>query len=198
MQGSNDTSSASRRAEEASVYLTVTMPPSEGFKMKLSVSAAMGLIWFITCSAPVRAEVPVVLRACVKITNNSDRLACFDKEVARLSDPAGTAYMAPATPRLSPEEKMGLSERRVQQLESSGPNPTGPRTELQVHISRVSTGGSGRTVFELDDGQVWQQVEPNPHFVASAGTAVTIAPGAFGSFWLSSGKHQSTKVKRLS
>ena len=140
---------------------------------------------------------PAALSGCTKITDDAARLACFDREIARVSvtDPPGKES-APAS--LSPEEKLGLSERRVQQLESKRTAPPQEISELQAHIVRTSPGSYGRDVFELDNGQTWQQTEAQLSFTARPGDTVTIKKGALGSFWLTkSPSRQATRVKRL-
>jgi hypothetical protein len=140
---------------------------------------------------------PGALRSCAKIDDDTARLACFDREIARVSvaDPPGKES-APVS--LSPEERLGLSEQRVQRLESKGAAQPQAISELQAHILSLSVGNDGRDVFALDNGQTWQQTETQLSFSARPGDAVTIKKGALGSFWLSkSPGQQSTRVKRL-
>jgi hypothetical protein len=140
---------------------------------------------------------PPALRSCAKIADDTARLACFDHEVARdsVTDPPGKE---PTPASLSPEEKLGLSERRVQRLESTGTAQPQEISKLQAHIVRTSSGRDGRDVFELDNGQTWQQTEAQLSFTARPGDTVTITKGALGSFWLTkSPSQQAARVKRL-
>jgi hypothetical protein len=139
---------------------------------------------------------PAALRACAKIADNSGRLACFDREIARLSG-ADPSDQQSAVVSLAPEEKFGLSGQRLQQLEAKEPAHRPEIKELHAHIVRTSPGSYGHEVFELDNGQVWQQTETKSDFTIRTGDAVTIDSGALGSFWLSLSAHQATRVKRL-
>ncbi len=112
--------------------------------------------------------------------------------------PNGAApAQSPAAP-LTPEQKFGLSEHRVQQLENHGasPAPTAP-AGVAAHIDSVTQNQTGRDVYTLDNGQVWRQLEPNPSFLVHPGQAVSIGTGALGSFWLSVSPRMRTRVTRL-
>jgi hypothetical protein len=164
---------------------------------RYALGLAMAGILLIGPNSLWAQTLPAALHSCAKIADGTARLACFDHEVARdsVTDPPGKE----STPvSLSPEEKLGLSERRVQQLESKGTAQPQGISELQAHIVRTSPGRDGRDVFELDNGQTWQQTEAQLSFTARPGDAVTITKGALGSFWLTkSPSQQATRVKRL-
>jgi hypothetical protein len=151
-----------------------------------------------------RAESLTAIEACTKLSDDRARLACFDREVGaemghRASDsaPASTsvAPVAPA-PRLTEEQKLGLSPGRIVQLERPASAPP-PLKELTVTIQSLSTDANGHQVFTLQNGQVWRQVELDEAFFVHAGDAVTISRGALGSYFMSFGTHRNTRVTRL-
>jgi hypothetical protein len=90
---------------------------------------------------------------------------------------------------------MGLTPGRVLQLQSTA-SKSPDLKQLSAKVAGVSTNGTGRGVFRLDNGQTWQEVEPDPKFVVQAGTTVLITRGALGSFFMSAGAHMSTRVTR--
>jgi hypothetical protein len=157
----------------------------------------IAMIAFGLTAQPSTADVlPESLRSCVRISNDTERLACFDREVARTTTVASAPKEAAALP-LTPEQKIGLSNARVQQLElkSSGAPP--PPTELHAHIVSASSSADGLQSFVLDNAQVWRQTVIKSDFAVHQGDAVTISTGALGSFWLSADAHHSTRVKRV-
>ena len=146
-------------------------------------------------------EPPSGIDACPQIAGDRERLACFDREFALLRQrkPASEAGVAAAQakarePELSPEQAMGLTPGKILKLEGSSRGTA--LKELTVKIQGVSTNTSGRTVFQLDNGQVWQQVEPDPTFTVRPGDTVHISKGMLGSFFMSASVHSNTRVTR--
>ena len=168
---------------------------------------------------------PAALQACTRISQDSERLACFDREVAALSGHAATkapvggaaanpAAAAPATTAaadahtggagagtaaapLTPEQKLGLSGEGVRTLEARQGIKTEKVKGLTAHITSVSRNASGRLVLTLDNGQVWRQAESRSTFEAGPGDVATISPGALGSFFLATNSHNWTRVERI-
>jgi len=130
----------------------------------------------------------------MKEADATQRLACFDREAAVLS---GAQTTAAAPPKLTPEQKIGLSRAKVDKLEAPPDAPPEPQIKnFSATIRNVS--GGGRQIFELDNGQVWRQSE-SKSFEVHAGDAVRISKGALGSFFmeLQANKHVSTRVARV-
>lgn len=147
--------------------------------------------------------------ACAQISDDRQRLACFDREAAlqkkarQTGLPAVTAPAAPpaattstqSAPALSPEQRMGLTAGKI--LELQGATGQGALKELIAKIQGVSTNATGRGVFTLDNGQIWRQVEPDPSFTVGSGDTVRITKGLLGSFFMSAGSHMNTRVTRV-
>jgi hypothetical protein len=159
----------------------------------LSLSAIS--LWAGTCLAadPV---VPESLRACAAITVDVERYACYDREMARLVPGAAgaTAAAAAATtaPPLTAEQRFGLSPgQEVAQTAKAEPLQT-----LEAKVTAVSEISNGRIVINLDNGQVWRQVDTDVSITLHPGDAVSIKRNTLGSYWLSSGK-RALRVKRL-
>jgi hypothetical protein len=146
---------------------------------------------------------PSGIDACPQITGDQERLACFDREYALLKqrkpavapapEPATAAVTRPAA-ELSPEQAMGLTPGKILQIQGSSSGTS--LKELTARIQGVSTSTSGRGVFKLDNGQVWQQVEPDSKFEVRPGDTVRITKGALGSFFMSASVHSNTRVTR--
>ena len=153
------------------------------------------------------------IQSCAKISDDAQRLACFDRLAAETSAksqaaqaqreptrlvPAPTAAKEAVTPP-SPEQKFGLPESQVRQLEA--PSEVAPITKtsrIQARITKVSVYSPGRYVIELDNGQIWQQAESESNFYLKPGEPAVISTGALGSFWLATlDSHRAVRVKRL-
>ncbi len=72
------------------------------------------------------------------------------------------------------------------------------RTEIASRILGPFKGWSGKTVFTLENGMVWQQVEDDRASIVAESPSVTISPGTFGSWRLKvEGSNRTTLVKRI-
>lgn len=68
---------------------------------------------------------------------------------------------------------------------------------IETRLSGDYDGWSGKTVFKLENGQVWQQVDGHQRIDdRRAAPAVKIYPGMFGAYWLEvEGVGERVKVK---
>lgn len=70
--------------------------------------------------------------------------------------------------------------------------------EMQARVAGVTTQPRGEHVLTLDNGQVWQQKEPDWHIAFKAGDEVIIKRGAFQSYRLNlRGSNRATPVTRI-
>jgi hypothetical protein len=167
---------------------------------------------FVLGPAVSLAASTAAIESCTKLSDDKERLACFDKEVAaqiarESHGAAGAASVTPATstptasgaakpPKLTEEQKMGFGAEKVQKLEAPADAPA-PLKTLTTTIQAIATNANGRQVFTLENGQVWRQVELDPKFTVHPGDTVKIEHGALGSFWMSPNTHSHTHVTRV-
>jgi hypothetical protein len=182
---------------------------------------ALGLVLLLGCCGASAAEqcAPEALEACVKQTDASARLACFDKEMQRLHVAARApataapvvptagatattgaasvaALPAPAAPK-PPDENYGLQGQQLQEkLKEQHAKPP-PLQPLAATVKRVLPRPDNEYAFELDNGQIWEQAESKSNLNIKPQDAVTIVPGALGSFFLTDGKHLRLRVHRI-
>jgi hypothetical protein len=113
---------------------------------------------------------PDALQACTQERDDSQRLACYDREVARLA--------------VKPEKIYGLTPQQQDKLEHPDARDKPKPQTLSATVSAVSQRVDGRKVVTLANGQIWVQGEAWSTFPVNAGDAITIKPGALGSFQL--------------
>jgi hypothetical protein len=160
--------------------------------------------------------VPAGLRACTAESDPSRRLACYDREMARLSPARRPTESAPAPP---------LPDRTADPMRAAAPAPNtlnpapaapavaseGPAPTTATRLKRIfaSSGSWQMTarvarldrspdamVLHLDNGQVWQQVgRASGDLSLQAGDSVTIEKH-LGSYWLSSRYVSNMKVRQ--
>jgi hypothetical protein len=97
------------------------------------------------------------LSACRGIAEEPARLACFDRESAALI--AASATLAKTAPsRADAKQNFGLSETAVVAREVAAGTRSADASNVDAHITALSLAGNGRSVFTLDNGQIWLQL----------------------------------------
>ena len=136
------------------------------------------------------------LMACRSITAADQRLACYDRETAAISQAITNKdlYMVD-------KEKARAAGRSL--FGFAIPNfggLFGNNDEIsQIDGTIKSTGhnSDGGWTITLNDGSVWTQTDDWPGFDARPGQKVIVKRGVLGSFWLSSPGKNGIKVKRV-
>lgn len=153
-------------------------------------------------------------QACVDLSDDARRLACYDAAMGVDSDSeraAGAnaanppvAQNAPVSPVPSsaPEdptatERFGYSgdiaREKVDREAAAAPK----LKMLQARITAIERLPLGEFVVTLDNGQVWRQKSKESIGPLHVGDQVTIRAGALGSFRLSGSSNRSTLVQRV-
>jgi hypothetical protein len=143
---------------------------------------------------------------CAEVADSADRLKCFDRAatlaktaLAPSSQPTGEkrsfldwfGFSKPPTPPQTPEEYG----------KSAPPNPEGI-TGITANVLEYARTPRGLSVFILDNGQIWRQLEGDTSVVRDpvpgAPMKVTIENGFLGSYNLTiDGRNGLIKVTRL-
>jgi hypothetical protein len=113
-------------------------------------------LFVVVLALPAGAEpLPASVRACIGEADAAQRLACYDREVARLIAPAGT--FAPATVGAA-APGTSLAPASAPPLPAAAP-PAAPPRHLSAKVSAVRQSGDNLLVT-LDNGDVWEQSAP--------------------------------------
>lgn len=158
-----------------------------------------------TAQEQPRPEVLDEVFACREITDNTARLACFDRAVGSLETAAQSGQLVAVDTvqaRRIEREAFGFnlpSLSRILPGFVGGGQDEAPVADIQVTISRVRERGYQRHVFEMENGQVWASVEPlRPadlrHF--RRGDTVTIRSAVMGSFLMTADNGPAHRVQR--
>jgi hypothetical protein len=142
------------------------------------------------------------MRAFVKCQEKQDdqaRLACYDRLASALLELGPAASLSPAVAGTRPEPPPAGAQAAGPEAEFGAQQARdGALESITAKVIGGFAGWSGDTVFDLDNGQVWQQSNPGRFEYAGSDRAVTIRRAAFGSFLLSpEGLNRSIRVKRI-
>ncbi len=139
---------------------------------------------------------------CSAIAAADERLACFDRLFGSSGEPQAEGQAAqPAPPTPVPDAAAPTAAAAV----SAGDADFGlekQRSEIEGEsltsgIAAIGKDGYGKLIFELDNGQVWRQIEYK-RFLAKEGQTVVIRHGSFGSYKMYiEGKSIWTRVRRV-
>lgn len=148
---------------------------------------------------------------CLEIQDDTARLACYDRlarEVVELGVPgarrtapaAAAAAGAASATAVDAQEAPASSGARAPEDAFGKPQktPGDVLDSISANVVGGFSGWSGDTVFELDNGQVWEQSGMGRYEYAGEDRKVVIERALFGSFMLSpEGLNRSVRVRRL-
>ncbi|BET65518.1 hypothetical protein ASA1KI_04360 [Opitutales bacterium ASA1] len=123
-------------------------------------------------------------------------LAASEPAVARVpvEVPATAAATPAAAPALRGEAAFGQEQKIIEDLHRAQVIPK----EIRSRILGSFRGWSGKTVFRLENGQVWRQTSGGTFAVSMTDPVVVVQRGAFGTYFLSvEGYGSRTKVERV-
>jgi hypothetical protein len=120
------------------------------------------------------------LLACRHVSDSASRLDCFD----RASDAALTAKPTP------------VGEPPSEQATKPSPVSMAPfeHATIDSSIVRISRPPTGRAVFTLENGQVWQQMDAEDAKSAKVGDHVVVSKKILAAYWLKVDSGRSWRV----
>jgi hypothetical protein len=180
-------------------------------------------VGFGSCATAADA-LPPSLRACMKESDATRRLACFDRESAVLAGepapvarqvepaparPAATAAAAPAASAAatagaaaastqSATDKFGYRGNMARADLDKQKEAEQGGEELTAKVTALEKLPNGGMVLTLDNGQMWQQKTADRAIRVKVGDQVTIKRGVLNSFLLTSDTNKgSMRVARV-
>jgi hypothetical protein len=140
--------------------------------------------------------------------DDAARLACYDshnpphKSAVRTKRPAASTNapeaVTPAAGTKAPEAVTPAPAAASTAREWPGTKPAASEpAELTAGVVSVSKKVTGELLLKLDNGQSWVQAQRKAGVLIKPGERVTIAPGTFGGYLLSSDSGATMRVRRL-
>ena len=162
-----------------------------------------GVLLALTALAS-EAAWPQSLSECASIENPEERLSCYD---GLATTPAAAPATTPTVSSAGSAAEDAADEPKVPGVASYDDifgleNEAGNqgRQEVQSPIANNFDGWSGRTVFRLENGQVWVQQDQNSRLTWRGGPhpMATIKRKSFNSYLLKvEGVNKSVRVRRI-
>ena len=98
---------------------------------------------------------------------------------------------------LDAQQSFGLSGSAIAANEEAVGARPAKLAKIEGRIIALALAGNGRTLFTLDNTQVWRQLESDGDMLAKLGDSATISRGMLGSYWLQLKNGRGCKVTRL-
>ncbi|MFZ5718966.1 MAG: hypothetical protein ACOY5Y_05795 [Pseudomonadota bacterium] len=148
---------------------------------------------------PERAAIVQGLVDCRKLTDDAQRLACYDQAAAALdqAEAKGDVVIVDREQaRQVRRQAFGFSMPSISLFERGETQEAIENVAATVRAARQN--GAGKWVVELDDGAVWVQVDANElHRDPRAGMPVKIRQAAMGSYLMSIGGQRGFRARRV-
>ncbi len=127
--------------------------------MPANAKMILPALYALVMVAPAGADpLPASVRACIGEADAGRRLACYDREVARLIAPADT--FAPTTATAPPAAlPPHPSAAAAPAAATAAAPPAAPPQALSAKVTAVHQAGDN-LIVTLDNGDVWEQSSP--------------------------------------
>ena len=147
---------------------------------------------------PPSPELFEALEACRGISDNVQRLACFDSTAAKLSAAVESKQIVVVEEKEVKKTKRSLFGFRLPDLSIFGGNDNDSEEDktLTTTIKSLGKAGGGRWNIGIPEGAVWQTTEAMT-FNPSVGDEVEIKSGVMGGYFLRVGKKRAVRAKRI-
>ena len=145
-------------------------------------------------------EVVSRLFDCRKIEDPTERLACFDREVAVVEEAEASDALVIADREQIREARKGLFGFSLPKIRlfGGGDDDEEDIDELEAVIASANRARNGKMLLTLEDGARWIQTDNTPILgTIDPGDDVTIEKAALGSYKAKIGRKRAFRVKRL-
>lgn len=137
------------------------------------------------------------LESCQRITDDTQRLRCFDESVARLLEAQRSGELSLIGRSQAREARRSLFGFSVPKLPFLGGGDEGETNELTATVQAVRSQPDGRYRIRLQDGAVWETVErPRQGQEPRRGSTVRIRKAALGSYLMNIDGNRAVRARR--
>jgi len=155
-----------------------------------TITWAMTTLFLGTAPARGADPLPPAIEACASLLRDSERLACFDKAVTALKSGVGTAAV-------TAENMFGANN----ETSLASPDQRDVKREelkrIRGTVTSLRSTDDGMIVVELDNGQVWRQLDSDVRMMISTGDILTIVRASMGTFRIADKTGRFARFKRV-
>lgn len=164
----------------------------------------LALIVSLLCEGQVLAAQPdqksdgptALLLGCRAHAIDKDRLACFDKEIARFDQAEQSQQIVVINREDADAARRGLFGFRIPKLRVLE-SELSELSRVDAVVANVKRDRDNRITFTLEDGAKWRQIDDRAVSLRlGSGASVKIERASLGSFFATFEKFGSLRVKR--
>ena len=160
------------------------------------------LFALLAMGLPALAVDDAAVQRCRAMTDNAQRLACYDGlPIASPSTPRAPVAAAPAAAKPAPAAAAAPAASSPSLLSRFGFENRAQPDELptvESHIPGRFEGWGPKSAIALANGQVWQVIDDSARTAYRENPKVTVRRGSLGSFFLDiEGVNPSPRVRRI-
>jgi hypothetical protein len=172
------------------------------FSMKIRVLAFISIFLAGAAHADPAADASAEIAKCAGIADSAARLKCFDAAAPRAN---GAPAAQPAS-EAPDRDGFGFSPpQAVTRVEDFGKPPPPPEiTQITATVIELARTARGRSIFVLDNGQVWRQLDgddtdvQDPQPGKTMKVAIETGLSLVGNYNLTiEGRNASIRVRRV-
>jgi len=182
---------------------------------RLAALIAVGIAAAASAAPPPAQTLAEELGHCAQLQDRARRLSCYDHLAAdaaggggapERSTQAATSPVPATSAALATSAASATHAARAAAAEAEFGVSEGPLAakrqdvalaEIGAKVTRIASRPRGELVITLENGQVWQQNEPNESFVLKVGDEVHIKSGALSSYIMTTPYKRGAKVTRI-
>ena len=172
------------------------------------ISGSLALLAVAAMATPAGAQTkkpaqpPAALSrvlACQAIRDGTQRLACYDRQVAAMSHAQATGDLVAMDRQEVRRTKRSLFGIALPDLGVFGDNSIGENvSSLETTIKTARQNADGKWTFELAEGGRWAQIDSREFIVdPRAGHPIRIRRAAMGSYLANVNKQIAIRVRRV-
>lgn len=161
------------------------------------------LLALLAVALPAMAVDDAAVQRCRAMTDNAQRLACYDGlPIAATSTPRAPVAAAPASAPAKPAPAAAAPAAASPSLLSRFGFENRAQPEelptVETHIPGRFEGWGPKSAIALANGQVWQVIDDSARTAYRENPKVTVRRGSLGSFFLDiEGVNPSPRVRRI-
>jgi len=165
--------------------------------MRILLFAIPVLLAAVPAAAQERSKRLDAVVECRKISDSTERLACYDRAVADLDTATKSREVVVVDREQVTEARRSVFGLKLPKIKLFGDGESDDVATIQSTVTAVGRTRDNKLTFTIEDGARWIQTDNHTIVGVRVGTQVTLSRGALGTFFATFKGSTSAKVARI-